>query len=334
MVVQLSDEKLRSALTPKFMKECRWRSMITSQLYQRCAESRSGTRAGRRACMTRCFTPICSIRLTRPTRLKDLALRKLSLQTGGRSRRGGGRDRPFALAARKEVEDAGLLEVYEQIDLPLVPVLWRMEEAGVKLDCELLAGLSQRLARDCARQGARNLREGRRRVQHQLAQAAWRCVVQPAQPSQAAEVRQGTHDFDRAGCAGNIGLRARSSPARARLPPALEVEVDLCRCAAGVVPRRNQPPAHQLQSGGDGDRPTVFQQSEPAKHSHPHRAGPRDSRGLHRRARQRAAKGRLFADRAAADGALLRRRFADEGLPQRRRRAQGARRAYCSACRR
>ncbi len=41
------------------------------------------------------------------------------------------------------------MKVYEQIDLPLVPVLFRMEEAGVKLDCELLAGLSQRLALDC-----------------------------------------------------------------------------------------------------------------------------------------------------------------------------------------
>ncbi len=80
--------------------------------------------------------------------LPDLALRKLSLRLTGEVAEAAdvtGR----LLALRKEVEDAQLLEVYEQIDLPLVPVLRRMEDAGVKLDCELLAGLGQRLARDC-----------------------------------------------------------------------------------------------------------------------------------------------------------------------------------------
>src|SRR5208282_495639 len=45
--------------------------------------------------------------------------------------------------------EAGLRKVYDEIDLPLVPVLARMEDAGVKLDCEVLAEMSQRLERDC-----------------------------------------------------------------------------------------------------------------------------------------------------------------------------------------
>jgi DNA polymerase-1 len=80
--------------------------------------------------------------------LKDVALRKLSLRLTGEVAEAAdvtGR----LLSLRKEVEAAGLAEVYERIDLPLVPVLSRMEEAGVKLDCELLAGLARRLARDC-----------------------------------------------------------------------------------------------------------------------------------------------------------------------------------------
>ena len=320
MVVQLGDEKLRSALaksTEVPLAVHDYKSAIPTLCRNLGLEL--GPENVRHDLMLYAY-------LLDPTystyTLQDLALRKLSLRLAGEVAEAAdvtGR----LLSLRQEVEDAGLLEVYERIDLPLVPVLWRMEEAGVKLDCGLLAGLSVAAGARLPRQGARNPREGRRRVQHQLAQAAWRCVVQPAQSSQAAEVRQRTDNLDRAGCAGNTGLRARSSPPRARLPPALEVEVDLCRCAAGFVPRRNQPPAHQLQSGWDGDRPAVFQQSEPAEHSHSHRAGPRDSRGLHRRARQRAAQGRLFADRAAADGALLGRRFAHEGLSQRRRRAQG-----------
>jgi DNA polymerase-1 len=49
---------------------------------------------------------------------------------------------------RGEVEQAGLCKVYDEIDLPLVPVLARMEEAGVKLDCDVLAAMSLRLELD------------------------------------------------------------------------------------------------------------------------------------------------------------------------------------------
>ncbi len=47
-----------------------------------------------------------------------------------------------------DVDQAGLRQVYDEIDLPLVPVLARMEEAGVKLDCEVLAEMSLRLERE------------------------------------------------------------------------------------------------------------------------------------------------------------------------------------------
>ena len=48
-------------------------------------------------------------------------------------------------ALRREVEGAGLLKLYEEIDLPLVPVLARMEHAGVKIDRAALAEMSSRL---------------------------------------------------------------------------------------------------------------------------------------------------------------------------------------------
>jgi DNA polymerase-1 len=50
---------------------------------------------------------------------------------------------------RNEVESSGLKSVYQEIDLPLVPVLARMEEAGVKIDCERLRELSVQLEKDC-----------------------------------------------------------------------------------------------------------------------------------------------------------------------------------------
>jgi DNA polymerase-1 len=55
----------------------------------------------------------------------------------------------IAIALRQEVESSGLLKIYQEIDLPLVPVLARMEEAGVKIDCDLLQELSVRLDKDC-----------------------------------------------------------------------------------------------------------------------------------------------------------------------------------------
>ena len=51
---------------------------------------------------------------------------------------------------RKEVETAGQMPLYEQIDLPLVPVLVRMEQAGVKIDRQMLGTLSVDLETQCA----------------------------------------------------------------------------------------------------------------------------------------------------------------------------------------
>jgi len=55
----------------------------------------------------------------------------------------------LAAALREEVKQAGLMRVYEEIDLPLVPVLARMERAGVKVDCRVLEEMSRRLEREC-----------------------------------------------------------------------------------------------------------------------------------------------------------------------------------------
>jgi DNA polymerase I len=49
---------------------------------------------------------------------------------------------------RGEIENTSLHKVYDEIDLPLVAVLERMENAGVKLDCDVLAAMSQRLELD------------------------------------------------------------------------------------------------------------------------------------------------------------------------------------------
>jgi len=54
---------------------------------------------------------------------------------------------------KAEVEKAGVGRVYREIDLPLAPVLYRMEEAGVRIDLGVLDGLSKRFAAELERVG-------------------------------------------------------------------------------------------------------------------------------------------------------------------------------------
>jgi DNA polymerase I len=58
-------------------------------------------------------------------------------------------------ALRVEVDTAGVKRVYEQIDLPLAPVLFRMEKAGVRIDIGVLDGLSKRFSVELERVGER-----------------------------------------------------------------------------------------------------------------------------------------------------------------------------------
>ena len=58
-------------------------------------------------------------------------------------------------ALQAEVEKAGVERVYRDIDLPLAPVLFRMEQAGVRIDIGVLDGLSKRFAVELDRVGER-----------------------------------------------------------------------------------------------------------------------------------------------------------------------------------
>jgi DNA polymerase-1 len=58
-----------------------------------------------------------------------------------------------ALAAplREEADRASVARVYQEIDLPLAPVLFSMERAGIRIDTGVLDGLSQRFAVEIGR---------------------------------------------------------------------------------------------------------------------------------------------------------------------------------------
>jgi DNA polymerase I len=81
-------------------------------------------------------------------RLADVALRRFNLKLSGSLPESADITGRLAAVLRAEVEQAGLENLYAEIDLPLVPVLARMEQAGVKIDRLALSEMSSRLERE------------------------------------------------------------------------------------------------------------------------------------------------------------------------------------------
>jgi DNA polymerase-1 len=82
--------------------------------------------------------------------LPEVALRRFNLKLSGNLAEAADVTGRLASALRKQVDDEGLTSVYEEIDAPLVPVLARMEEAGVKIDLAALEKMSVKLQREAA----------------------------------------------------------------------------------------------------------------------------------------------------------------------------------------
>jgi len=83
-------------------------------------------------------------------RLAEVALRRFNLKLAEELAESADIAGRLAGALRPEVERAGLTKLYEEMDLPLVPVLARMEQAGVKIDTAALSRMSTELEREIA----------------------------------------------------------------------------------------------------------------------------------------------------------------------------------------
>jgi DNA polymerase-1 len=77
--------------------------------------------------------------------LSQIAFRQFNLKLGPSAAETADVTLRLAVKLSEAVDKAGLRKVYDEIDLPMVPVLARMEDAGVKLDCDVLADMSKRL---------------------------------------------------------------------------------------------------------------------------------------------------------------------------------------------
>jgi DNA polymerase-1 len=81
--------------------------------------------------------------------LAEIAVRSFNLNLSGSLAESADVTGRVIAALRAEVEKDGLIPVYEKIDLPLAPVLARMEEAGTKIDTAMLGRLSVDLEKQC-----------------------------------------------------------------------------------------------------------------------------------------------------------------------------------------
>jgi DNA polymerase-1 len=81
-------------------------------------------------------------------RLPDVALRRFNLRLSGDLAEAADVTGRLTAALCADIKQAGLAKLYEEIDLPLVPVLARMEQAGVKIDTAALAQMSTELERE------------------------------------------------------------------------------------------------------------------------------------------------------------------------------------------
>ncbi len=84
----------------------------------------------------------------------------------------------LAPVLRAEVESLDMAKLYREIDLPLVPVLLRMEKSGVRIDRGVLSEMSGRLSGEMHRLGEQIFDAFGTSFQHQFPQAAWGRAVQ------------------------------------------------------------------------------------------------------------------------------------------------------------
>jgi DNA polymerase-1 len=136
--------------------------------------------------------------LTRPTTAKhdlaDISLRVLNANLTGSTGESADALQKIAPLLRKEIDALGLARVYEEIDVPLAPVLAEMERHGVRVDPKALAAMSDMMER-----------EVRSREKHIWKLAGYEFNVNS--PQQLAEVL-----FDKL----NLAPPARRSAAKAR----------------------------------------------------------------------------------------------------------------------
>ena len=181
--------------------------------------------------------------------LRETALRRFNLKLGRRTAEAADITGRLAAALRKDVEEAGLRKVYDEVDLPLVPVLVRMEQAGVKIDCEVLAEMSRGWSAKSGRKGERSTtcRE-RSSISTRRSSSATCCSTSSTCPSRSSTEK--ARPFRLPWMCWKVWPPNTKYRAGAGLPAAFQAEIHLRGCVAGAAQLLHPAAAHHLRQAG------------------------------------------------------------------------------------
>ena len=165
---------------------------------------------------------------------------------------------------RAEIDRWELNRIYEEVELPLVAVLGRMEARGIRVDAGLAAHDRGGVRHRSPRARSRDPKGRGPRVQGELAPAA------PSRALRRAGLDRGEEDqvgvFDRRGEPGSDRRRAPHRVADPALSRDRKAPLDLRRAADRRRRRRRAHPRHVLP-GRRAHRSALLGESEPAQHS-------------------------------------------------------------------
>ena len=189
------------------------------------------------------------------------------------------------LALKPRLAAERMVNVYETLERPMVPVLARMEARGIKVDRQILSRLSGEFAQKLGGLESEIYELAGEELQHRLAQAARRHPLRQVRPAPAARRPRPAPGRPAPTCSTSSPRRQHARRPHPRLAPALQAEIDLHRPPARLHPSRDRPRPHLLRAGLDHHRPAVLVRPQPAEHPGPHRGGPAHPHRLHRRDR-------------------------------------------------
>ena len=161
-----------------------------------------------------------------------------------------------------------LLTVYDTIDKPLVSVLLRMEQAGVRIDPEFLRrcllvspsrstiSLNASTSKPARPWAARNYRFNINSPK-QLGDVLFNKMQLP----KPMKYGKGKVVSTAAGCTRRASRTPHCPRTRPRIPPACEAQVNLPRLTSSTLPIQGSRPYH-LQSGRHCDRPSLVNKSQ------------------------------------------------------------------------
>ena len=170
-----------------------------------------------------------------------------------------------------ELEKDGLTSILRDVELPLIPVLARMERNGIAVDVPYLQSLSNELAGRLAEIETETYASVGHEFNINSPSKLGDVLFEELNLPQSKRTRTGA-GVNRRRRAGGASRRPPDHRPDPGAPPASEAEVDLRRRAAADGQSRDPPRPHLVQPDDRRDGAPLQHRPEPPEHPDPHRS--------------------------------------------------------------